>query len=431
MNPRRALGSAGRAVAVMVVVFHATARIAAQAPMPMPAAHQMSMGAMTGPLDLGDNRNGSGTSWLPDDTPMRGPMLHRGGWMIMWHWNGFLQDIDATGARGDRQLGSVNWFMTMAERSVGGGQLRLNAMLSAEPLTVGRCGFPDLAQSGELCRGDSLHDRQHPHDLFMELTADYRRAISKSLAVEVYGGPVGEPALGPVAFPHRPSAQAVPIAPITHHWLDSTHVSFGVVTGGLYGRSWKAEGSAFNGREPDDRRYNIDLDRLDSYSGRFSVLPTPHMSLQVSGGRLTGAEQHADGSRSSLTRLTASATFDTVADSRLWATTVAFGRDQGNGRSTFALLAETAAEVTPHDTLFARSEVAQKTSADLALTGIDGIFRITKVEVGYTRWLGSGRHARIGAGVSAGLLFVPEALAAVYGHRATPEYSIFLNVGPF
>src|SRR5262245_20561728 len=224
--------------------------------MQMPMSHQMMPEE---PLGLDRARDGSGTSWLPDASPMQGLMTQRGSWMLMLHGNGFLEFIKTGSDRGDDQFGSINWLMGAGQREIASGQLQLRGMISAEPATVGRCGYPALLQTGEFCNGTSLHDRQHPHDLFMELAADYRRAINESVAVERDGGPAGEPALGPPAFPHRLSAMPNPIAPISHHWLDSTHISFGVVTGGLYGKKWKAEASAFNGREPDDRRYNLDL----------------------------------------------------------------------------------------------------------------------------------------------------------------------------
>ena len=228
---------------------------AMQMPMPPGQQHQ-TMSMPKNPLDIDHVRDGSGTSWLPDDSPMHALMHQAGSWMLMLHGNGFLQFLKSGSSRGDQQVGSVNWIMLMAQRTLYGGQFVLHAMLSAEPATVGRCGYPALLQSGESCRGTPLHDRQHPHDLFMELAADYRRAINDRVAIELYGGPAGEPALGPTSYPHRLSAMPNLYAPITHHWLDSSHISFGVMTGGMYGRRWKAEASIFNGREPDDGRYN-------------------------------------------------------------------------------------------------------------------------------------------------------------------------------
>jgi hypothetical protein len=187
---------------------------------------------MTGQLGIPQSREGSGTSWLPDASPMYAVHSQAGPWSLMFHGNVFLQYIDEGGERGESQIGSVNWLMGMAQRPLGGGALALRAMVSAEPFTVGECGFPQLLQSGESCNGEPLHDRQHPHDLFMELAAKYDRALTDRVGVEVYGGPVAEPALGPTAFPHRPSSMPYPSAPISHHWLDASHISFGSVTGG-------------------------------------------------------------------------------------------------------------------------------------------------------------------------------------------------------
>jgi hypothetical protein len=177
-----------------------------------------------------------------------------------------------------------------ARRKAAGGDLMARAMMSAEPVTVGECGYPDLLATGESCKGGrQLHDRQHPHDLFMELAAGYERELTPGLGLHLYGGPVAEPALGPTAYPHRVSALPNPIAPIGHHWFDATPISFGVATAGLFGRRWKLEESIFNGRKPDENRYDIDLDRLDSYSGRLWVTPNDHWALQASAGRLVDA----------------------------------------------------------------------------------------------------------------------------------------------
>ena len=400
-----------------------------QAGMSMPAGQTMAMPA--NPLGIDHTRDGSGTSWLPDASPMQGPMKQTGDWLLMLHGSAFLQFIDTAGDRGDHEVGSVNWFMGMAQRPLRGGQLLLRGMFSLEPLTVGKCGYPDLLQSGELCNGAQLHDQQHPHDLSMELAADYRHAITDAVAFEIYGGPVGEPALGPTAFPHRFSAMGGPIAPISHHWLDSSHVSFGVVTGGIYGRRWKAETSVFNGREPDDNRYDFDFGRLDSYSGRFWLLPTPAWAIQVSAGHLAQAEASPSGSRVDVDRVTASATYQRLVNSRLWATTIAWGQNREAGHATDALLVETSADVSRNNTVFARGEVVGKTPADLALPlTTDDSFAVTKVEVGYTRWIGEGHGVRAGLGGSVGLSVVPATLASFYGRRLGEEFSVFLALRP-
>jgi hypothetical protein len=394
--------------------------------MTMPMATSMMPPA---PLGLDDARNGSGTSWLPDDSPMHGVMRDAGPWSLMLHGDGFLQDVRTTGARGDHEIGSVNWFMGMAARTVAGGPLVLRGMMSLEPLTVGRCGYPDLLQTGELCLGAPLHDAQHPHNLFMELAADYRHAMTSSLAVEIYGGPAGDPALGPVAFPHRPSAMGSPVAPISHHWLDSSHISFGVVTGGVYGRRWKAEASVFNGREPDDRRYGLELAPLDSYSGRLWWLPSSEWSVQVSAGHLKDAEERPVGPRVDVTRVTASATYHRLTLGRLWATTVAWGRNVEGGLGSSALLAETTAETSAKDVWFARVEVVGKTSTDLVVPlPPDDVSVVSKAEAGYTRWVKQAIGMTFGIGGSLGVARLPASLSATYGGRSPAEVTVFLAV---
>jgi hypothetical protein len=395
--------------------------------MEMHAPHMEMSGA---PLGIADARDGSGTSWLPDDTPVSAPMRHVRGWMLMAHGQAFLQAIDVTGDRGDRQAGSVNWAMGMAQHALWGGQLTLRAMTSLDPLTVGRCGYPDLAQSGESCRGVALHDRQHPHDLFMETAARYQHVVGDRVAIEIYGGPAGEPALGPVAYPHRPSAAPDLFAPISHHWLDASHVSFGVITGGVYGRRWKAEASAFNGREPDDERYGFDVARLDSWSTRVSWLPSPRLAVQVSTGLLHDVEHHDDDAMD-VRRTTASATYHRRTSRGVWATTAAWGVNREHGESSQAWVAETAVDVSASDVMFARAEWVQKSAADLALPDSGApsdASGIIKVQAGYTRWLAAAAGLRAGIGGSIGVVRVPDVAVQAYGSRAPIEMSVFFRL---
>jgi hypothetical protein len=314
---------------------------------------------------------------------------------------------------------------------VSGGQLIVKTMFSGEPITVGRCGYPTLLASGEQCRGVPLHDRQHPHDLVMEVAAQYRRPVSDALAIEIYGGPAGEPALGPSAFPHRLSAWSNPIAPVSHHWLDSTHITFGVVTTGLYGRKWKAEASVFNGREPDAHRYDLDMAALDSYSGRFWLMPTPDWAVQVSAGHLNDAEAPDAGSREDVDRITASATYHRLRTTRLWATTVAWGQNREADHATAAFVAETALDVSTKDVLFARGELVQKTPADLALPA-DAYEPLTvgKIQFGYTRWIAHGRGVKAGVGGSVGLSFIPDEWTATYGGARLGEAAAYFTIHP-
>jgi hypothetical protein len=240
-------------------------------------------------------------------------------------------------------------------------------MLSLEPATVGRGGYPLLLQSGEALGGEPLHDRQHPHDLFMELAALYQREVSDDVGAELYLALAGEPALGPPGFSHRRSAFGNPFAPIGHHWQDSTHISFGVVTGGLFTRLGKLEASWFNGREPDANRWDLDLRSLDSYSVRLTANPTDELSLQVSGGRLHSPESLEPGVGE--TRVTGSLTYDrAVFEEGNWATTAVFGENWPQGEPlTYAVLLESNLELDRHHTLFGRAEFARKLGHDLDL----------------------------------------------------------------
>jgi hypothetical protein len=381
-------------------------------------------------------RDGSGTSWLPDDTPIYAFHASKGRWTLMAHENAFLQFLSEASPRSESQGGSVNWLMGMASRPVGPGRLQLRGMVSFEPWTIRGCGYPDLLASGERCDGESIHDRQHPHDLLMEVAAQYDAPLARGLRWQIYGGPVGEPALGPVAFPHRASAMPNLLAPISHHWLDATHITFGVVTGGVYGRRWKAEASLFNGREPDEDRTDVDLDALDSVSGRVWWLPAPFLAFQVSAGRLTDAEPGDPGDpATSITRTTASATVHKgMGEGSIWATTVAWGRNAEDGHATNGFLLETSLVRDERDTWFGRFEVVGKTAHDLALESLeadgDAPFTVAKLQGGYTRYFAPRRGFApgIGASVSAGV--VPESLRSAYGHRVNAGVAVFLTVRP-
>jgi hypothetical protein len=273
-------------------------------------------------------REGSGTAWLPQASPMYAIHLQRQGWELVVHSNGFGQFLGEAGTRGSNQFGSINWLMGMARRPVGPGRFGVRGMMSLEPWTIRGCGYPDLLATGERCEGEPIHDRQHQHDLFMEMALEYDAPVTSSLRWYVYGGPAAEPALGPVAYPHRISAMPNLLAPIAHHWFDATHVTFGVVTAGVYGARWKLEGSAFNGREPDEDRTDIDLGPFDSVSGRVWLIPTEHLVVQFSGGRLTDADPSEVGGRVDVTRVTASLTYHHIfREGGIWASTVAWGRN--------------------------------------------------------------------------------------------------------
>jgi hypothetical protein len=413
-----------------IVALSLTSAALAQSQQPAGDAHQHH-DPTPQTLTVPHEREGSGTSWLPDATPLYA--IHRsfGGWDTMFHGIAFLQYLHDERPRGHEQFGSINWLMASASRRGAHGALTLRGMFSLEPLTIDGCGYPDLLASGELCDGTAIVDRQHPHDLVMEASASYERQLASGLGLQVYAGLAGEPALGPVAFPHRISAMMNPLAPVSHHWLDASHLTFGVLTGGVYDRRWKLEGSLFNGREPDDERYGIDLAALDSYSGRVAFLPSPRWSLQFSAGHLEEAEEHED-DRVDVNRVTASAIHHVPRDAGgVIATTIAWGRNGEEDEATHALLAESMLSISERHVFFGRAELTQKTSHDLRIAGVgDEIHNVGKLQAGYTRFVGIGAAWRAGLGASVSLGIVPDDLSSTYGGRVTPGIAVFLTVRP-
>ncbi len=331
--------------------------------------------------------------------------------------------------------------MGMAARPVGRGRLAVRTMLSLEPWTIRGCGYPNLLATGEICERDSIHDRQHPHDLFMEVAAEYDRPLAGTVRWQIYGGPAGEPALGPAAFPHRLSAFPNPIAPIAHHWLDSTHITFGLVTAGVYDRRWKIETSVFNGREPDSTRTNFDLDRFDSIAGRVSLNPTDRLALQVSAGHLHDAEAGIGSQpRNSADRATASASYHRpLRGSGVWATTLAWGVNAKTSaipagllsQTTHAVLLETSAMPNTRHTWFGRIEIVGKPAHDLhAHEYITRVFIVGKLQAGYIRHLRSWKGLVPGAGASVQTIIVPSLLAQRYRGTFAPGVGVFLAVQP-
>lgn len=358
--------------AALVTLVFVSARVATAQDIHQHDAPPTNTGAMT--------RDASGTAWQPSLSPMHAIHRQAGEWALMFHGKAFAQYLRefAPEHRGNQQAGSINWVMAMGTRPVAGGRLGLRTMLSLEPWTIAGCGYPDLLATGELCNGDSIHDRQHPHDLFMELAAAYERPLTAALRWQLYGGPAGEPALGPPGFPHRASAASNPIAPISHHWLDATHITFGVVTTGLSSRTWKAEASLFNGREPDENRADFDLAPLDSVSGRAWFTPTDRLAFQVSAGHLAEAEKaHLRAPRVDVDRVTASAAYHRPFGERdLWATTIAWGANTETGETTHAALVESTLSFSDRDAVFGRLEINAKPAHDLHIHESNDVFTV-------------------------------------------------------
>ncbi len=385
-------------------------------------------GSAAGPAT---SRDGSGTAWLPDSSPVHAVHLNAGGFRWMVHGQLYGAVSWQGGDTGDREALSTNWIMAMATRPVGDGRLMLRAMLSLEPFTVGDEGYALVGQSGETAGGEPLIDRQHPHDLFMELAAGVRHPVGP-LEVELYGGPAAEPALGPVAFPHRVSAMPSPLAPLGHHWLDSTHISYGVVTAGVGTRRVKLEGSWFNGREPDEQREDLDLRGFDSVSARLSAMPTRDLAVQASWAFLDSPETLEP--ELSVQRITASATYNRpLRGQRNWATTVAWGRNlPDEGPTTDALLAETAYDTGRYGTAFARVEQVDKEAHEM---GIDMPMveevRVHGLALGHLYEVGDLGDLRPGVGAVASLTHaVDDELAARYGQSTVLGAMVYLTLRP-
>jgi hypothetical protein len=407
---------------------------AAPAPQSPAGEHQHDHGANAAGQPLFPSREASGTAWLPETTPMYALHGRVGAWEWMGHGNVFAQFLYEAAAehRGAAQAGSINWAMGMARRNIGAGRFGVRAMLSLEPATIPGCGYPDLLATGEFCDGDSIHDRQHPHDLFMELAAEYERPLRGSLRWQIYAGLAGEPALGPVAFPHRLSAMPNPVAPTGHHWLDATHITFGVVTGALFTPRWKAEVSVFNGREPDENRWDLDFAPLDSVSGRFSYAPSPAMVLQVSAGHLNEAEAaHALQPRVDVQRVTASATYHhQLRTASVWATTVGWGVNGEDGEATNSAMLESSLTLDDRHVWYGRAEVSGKAAHDLHVHESNEVFTVGKLQGGYTRYLSprGGFSPGFGGEISASI--VPAYLVPRYGNRVNLGLGFFVTLRP-
>ncbi len=392
--------------------------------------HPTEMMMPEDPLQLGMSREGSGTAWQPDSTPVHGHHFMIGDWMLMLHYNIIAGYDDQGSSRGDREFISVNWVMLMARHSLFDGEFTARAMLSAEPFTTGgKAGYPLLLQTGEAVGGMPLHDRQHPHDLFMETAVKYNHLLAGETAGEIYLALSGEPALGPVAFPHRYSSSANPFAALGHHWQDSSHISFGVITAAIYTRQFKLEGSWFNGREPDENRYDFDLRVPDSFSTRLSYNPNADLSFQVSYGFLKSPEQ-LDASRS-VHRVTASATYNWPMGEGNWATTAVFGLDSPSlGPTTTSTLLETNFELS-HNTIFGRLEFLERSGDDLALPpqNADSVFDAFVVELGYVRDFPVG-PVSLGVGIVGTANFLSSGLQPYYGSNVPLGGMAFLRLRP-
>ncbi len=368
-------------------------------------------------MDLGDTAapaEGSGTSRLPGNAGGHSG-LHIGAgddWMVMAHGFAWGVYTDQSGPRGDDKAYVQSMAMLSGEKETDWGRIQLKSMLSLEPL-MSNFGYPNLFATGETANGEPLVDRQHPHDLFMELAARVDVNVGEDARLFVYGGPVGEPALGPSAFMHRASARYNPEAPITHHWFDSTHITYGVATVGVATSALQLEGSVFTGREPDEKRWNIEKPRFDSWSVRGTWTPSPSLAMQVSHGYLkepellhAGEDEH---------RTTASIHYNNGAG--LSATAAFSAKNRDPGATLTAWLAEANWDLGDHHTIFARIENVKNDElfADHDDPLHDVPFRVSKFQAGYAYRLPLTGPLNLALGGSVAAFAKPDALDAAYG----------------
>ncbi|WP_254772136.1 hypothetical protein [Sphingomonas sp. NFR04] len=364
---------------------------------------------------------GSGTALLPQaDGPMRGVMLSHGDWMVMAH--GYLWGVytDQGGPRGTDKAFVESMAMLSASRDWGATSLQLRAMGSLEP-AMGQRGYPNLFASGETANGQPLVDRQHPHDLFMELSARVDAQVAPDTKLFVYGGPVAEPALGPSAFMHRRSARYFALSPIAHHWFDSSHITYGVVTGGVQAGRLQLEGSWFNGREPDEHRWDVDPIKLDSWSVRASWSPTDNWLAQVSTGHLKSPEVTHQGEDEQ--RTTASLHYSSGKVSAM----VAYAaKHRLPGPVLSAFTAEANWDLAGRHSLFGRVEnvANDELFPDHDDPLHDRKFRVTRFEGGYAYRIPLAHQTELALGGSVAAYAKPSVLNAAYG-KAPVSYTLF------
>jgi len=369
----------------------------------------------------------SGTSGQPASVSGPEGMWMRAGREVMAHGVIFVDYNQQGGPRGVGKAESVNWGMLMEQHSLGAGTLLFRQMFSAESLTSPHPGFPELFQTGETYHGEPLVDHQHPHNVFAELAALYTLPLTTKCTWELYGGPSAEPALGPVTYLHRASATELPMAPLSHHLQDSTHTSFGVVTTGLVIDWIKLEASAFNGREPNEQRWSIQLAPLDSWSTRASVAPARNWIAQYSIGRLEHPEVLEPGSQ---WRQTASVEYSRSLRHGNWATSVVWGRVQklATGANLNSYLLESTLNFRQRNYAFSRLELVDKDEL-FPQVPVHPAYRIGAYTFGATRDLIQNRAWQLGAGADVTVYSKPGVLDAPYGNEPV-SFQIFLRVRP-
>ena len=406
-----------RTVVICALLVHAAG---AQEPHDMSHMH-MHMGGMNSAGDYLMNL-ASGTSMSPQSWPMPMLMLTPGGWSLMFMGQAYLVDTQQTGPRGRDKFYSTNWGMFAATHKAGRGSFMFQLMLSLEPATITDRRFPELFQTGETAYGKPLVDAQHPHDFIMGMGIHYAYPLSDHTTFQIYFAPVGDPALGPVAYPHRASAAELPQATLSHHWQDSTHIANEVLTVGVLHKKVRLEVSGFYGTEPNENRWNIDHGPINSWSTRLSVFPAKNWMAQVSVGRLARPERQEPGD---VVRSTASIHYTRPMDGSSWSTSLIWGRNHKtlDHRDSNSYVLESVApfraknfftgrvELVGKDELFSDQPELEERLARTVGTS----FRVAAYTLGYTRDIGTFCNVQTGIGANFTAYATPGAIKPFYG----------------
>lgn len=365
----------------------------------------------------------SGTAMNPMSWPMPAIMTHFGAWNAMFMSQAYIVDTQQSGPRGHDKFYSTNWFMTGLEHKVGrSGSFMTQIMLSLEPATVTDRRYPLLFQTGETAFDKKIVDAQHPHDFIMSLGFEYAHTLGEDTTLELYFAPVGDPAIGPIAYPHRASAMEMPEATLGHHWQDSTHIANEVVTAGIKYKMMKLEASGFYGAEPNENRWNIDSGPIDSWSTRLWFFPSRNWAAQVSVGRLHNPERFEIGDQ---VRSTASLHYTRPMRGTSWSSSLIWGRNHSIAEklNTNSYVFESVFPITRKDFATGRIELIDKNELfrydpDLEerLTRTYGpAFRVGAYTVGYTHDINWFRYAQSGLGGNFSIYTLPDAIRPYYG----------------
>ena len=428
-----------RAVLFLAVVvnlsFPSDAQTSMDASMPnMPGMAHHHHGQSASFIDVVQAHTVSGTDVEPASTPSQMLMHTKGQWQFMLHGEAFLNELQQTGVRGGDKFFSTNWGMGMAQHKAGEGTLTLRAMLSLEPATITHRRYPILFQQGETAFGHPIVDGQHPHDFFMELSAAYDRRIGEHSLLSFYVAPMGDPAMGPVAYPHRASAAENPIAPLGHHLEDSTHIASNVITAGFAYRKLRCEASGFHGREPDESRWNINSGAIDSWSTRVTVNPGRNWSMQYSLADLRSPESLAP--NEDVRRMTASVSYNHPIKNGNLASMLLWGRNQniGGGNVGNGYLLESTLRFYERNYTWLRIENVDRTNELLLGTnpeppGFEERYfaRVQAYTAGYDREIGNLSHLATAVGGQLTWYGVPDILKAGYGDHPIGAV-VFLRV---